>query len=190
MNTSCIPKMHEQLTRTPVRYLLQKIHNALPANDYAPATHDQQILESTRPYINELARRAAALSLYDGPVFQDPDAVKQYLHAELQHRERETFWVLYLNNQHELLHSEALFQGTLDSAAIHPREVVKGVLEHNAAAVILAHNHPSGLLEPSQADRRITDRLVNALALIDVRVLDHFVTGRNGVVSFAERGWV
>ena len=85
---------------------------------------------------------------------------------------------------------EALFQGTIDAASVYPREVIKRALEHNAAALILAHNHPSGVAEPSQADRRITRRITDALALVDIRILDHFVVGDGEVISFAERGWI
>jgi DNA repair protein RadC len=97
---------------------------------------------------------------------------------------------MYLDNQHRLIRYEELFFGTIDGASVHPREVVKRVLAHNAAAVIFAHNHPSGLAEPSQADQRITDRLKSALLLVDVRVLDHMVVGDQEVVSFAERGYL
>jgi DNA repair protein RadC len=95
---------------------------------------------------------------------------------------------MYLDNQHRLISYEELFFGTIDGASVHPREVVKRVLKHNAAAVIFAHNHPSGVAEPSQADRRITDRLKSALLLVDVRVLDHMIVGDQEVLSFAERG--
>lgn len=104
--------------------------------------------------------------------------------------EREVFAVLLLDSQHRLIACEELFFGTIDAAAVYPREVVKLTLSRNAAAVIFAHNHPSGIPEPSSADRRITERLVNALATVDVSVLDHLVIGQVDVVSFAERGWL
>lgn len=103
--------------------------------------------------------------------------------------EREVFAVMLLDNQHRLIEFKELFQGTIDAASVYPREVVKTALKANAAAVIFAHNHPSGDPEPSQADRRITTRLQDALALIDVRVLDHIVVGEQ-CTSFAERGWL
>jgi DNA repair protein RadC len=116
--------------------------------------------------------------------------VKDYLTTELRHRQREVFGVLLLDNQHRMLSYKELFQGTIDGASVYPREVVKLALAHNAAAVILAHNHPSGIAEPSQADRRITERLQEALQLVDIRVLDHMVVGDGEVASFAERGWL
>ncbi|MCG6507504.1 DNA repair protein RadC, partial [Vibrio parahaemolyticus] len=108
----------------------------------------------------------------------------------LRDRQREAFYILFLDNQHRVIRDEVLFEGTIDAASVYPREVVKRALHHNAAALILAHNHPSGVAEPSQADRRITQRLTDALALVDIRVLDHFVVGDGDVVSFAERGWI
>ena len=136
----------------------------------------------------EMARRHLASAMERGLAFTSPDAVKSYLQAELRHRPREVFAVLLLNSQHQLLAFEELFQGTIDAASVWPREVVKLALAHNAAAVILAHNHPSGVAEPSQADRHITQRLQQALALVDIRVLDHLVVGEGQVLSFAERG--
>jgi len=106
----------------------------------------------------------------------------------LAKREREVFAVMFLDNRHRLLAYEELFFGTIDGASVHPREVVKAALAHNAAAVILSHNHPSGVAEPSQADQRITQRLKDALGLVDVRVLDHLIVGEGEPVSFAERG--
>ena len=122
--------------------------------------------------------------------FSCPGAVKDYLRLHLAERKREIFYCLFLDSQHRLLEDRELFKGTIDGCSVYPREVVKAALEVNAAAVILAHNHPSGVAEPSTADRQITDRLQNALALIDVRVLDHFVVGDQEVISFAERGWI
>ncbi|VAW93941.1 UPF0758 family protein, partial [hydrothermal vent metagenome] len=96
----------------------------------------------------------------------------------------------FLDTRHRVIEFEELFRGTIDGASVHPREVLRRALAHNAAAVILAHNHPSGIAEPSRADRHITERLTDALALVDVRVLDHLVVGDGEVVSFAERGWL
>lgn len=117
-----------------------------------------------------------------------PTQAAQYLRLKLAMLEHEVFAVLWLNNKHSVIELEVLFRGTIDSAAVYPREVAKAALAQNAAAVILCHNHPSGCAEPSQADHAITRRLVEALGLIDVRVLDHMVVGTEGYVSFAERG--
>ena len=119
--------------------------------------------------------------------YTNPQATKDFLTYKLGGYEREVFAVMLLDNQHQLLEFKELFFGTLDAASVYPREVVKAVLAVNAAAVIFAHNHPSGESEPSTADKNITKRLTDALALIDVRVLDHIVVGRTPV-SFAERG--
>ncbi|HCE4575632.1 RadC family protein [Vibrio parahaemolyticus] len=118
-----------------------------------------------------------------------PDATKEYVRLKLGSLEHEVFSLLLLDNQHRVIEFKTLFHGTIDAANVYPREVVKSVLEVNAAAVIMAHNHPSGDPTPSQADRRITQKLTDALAVIDVRVLDHIVVGESSV-SFAERGWL
>jgi DNA repair protein RadC len=125
----------------------------------------------------------------DKPIIQSPDESKDYVKLQLAERPYEVFACLLLDSRHRVIAFEELFRGTIDGCSVHPREVVKAALAHNAAAVILAHNHPSGNAEPSQADRRITERLRDALALVDVRVLDHLVVGQE-VVSFAERGLV
>lgn len=135
----------------------------------------------------EMAKRHLQDTLKKGDSFTDPTSVKTYLSHELRHLPHEVFACLYLDNQHRLITYEELFRGTLDGASVYPREVVKQVLAHNAAAVIFAHNHPSGVAEPSESDIRITKRLTEALTLIDVRVLDHFVVGED-VISFAQRG--
>lgn len=121
--------------------------------------------------------------------FISTSVTKTWLQLQMAHLEREAFIVMYLDNQHCLLERETLFSGTLSHTEVHPREVVKSALKHNAAAVILAHNHPSGTTEISLQDKHITQRIVKALALVDVRVLDHLVVG-NEVVSFAELGWL
>jgi len=120
--------------------------------------------------------------------FTSSKDTKNYLSLKMATLENEHFKVLFMNTQHELLADETLFTGTIDGAAVYPREILKAALKHNAAAVILAHNHPSGHAEPSQADRRITKMIVEALALIDVKVLDHIIVGKNETVSFSERG--
>ena len=142
--------------------------------------------------LNELLERAAdalAVKYKREGTFTNPTNVKEYLKLKLGAHDREVFAVMFLDNQHQLISFEELFFGTIDAAYIYPREVLKAALNHNAAAVVFAHNHPSGIAEPSQADRRITQRLVDALKLVDIRVLDHIVAGEN-CVSFAEKGWV
>ena len=136
----------------------------------------------------EMGRRHLAEELSRGEAFTSPAATGRYLCGRLRDREREVFALLLLDNQHCLLAYEELFEGTLSSAAVYPREVVKLALSKNAAAVILAHNHPSGVAEPSLADQQITQRLVDALALVDIRVLDHLVIGDGQPISFSERG--
>ena len=124
--------------------------------------------------------------------FSEPAMVKRYLVSKnaVSETDREEFKVLYLNNQHGLITEETLFCGTVDASPVYPRVVVQQALKYNAAAIILSHNHPSGEPEPSRADRSITDRLKEALTLIDVRILDHIIVGANSTVSFAERGYL
>lgn len=122
-------------------------------------------------------------------VLSDPGNVARYLRTCVAGLEYEVFGILFLDNRHRLIDNKHMFRGTIDGAAVPPREVVKESLNHNAAAVILYHNHPSGVAEPSRSDRNITNRLKDALSLVDIRVLDHFVIGEESVVSFAERGW-
>ncbi|WGW01302.1 DNA repair protein RadC [Vibrio sp. YMD68] len=143
----------------------------------------------TAMQVLETAADILAQSFEVGDAYTNPNNVKQFLGCKLAHYEREVFAVMFLDNQHQLIAFDELFQGTVDAASVYPREVVKAALKHNASAVIFSHNHPSGVAEPSQADRKITRRLVDALALIDVRVLDHIVIGKESV-SFAERGWL
>lgn len=146
----------------------------------AKYVHLQAVLEMSRRYLAETLRRSDALC--------SPQQTRMYLSAMLRDRPREAFHVLYLDNQNRVMADEVLFEGTIDSASVYPREVVKRALQHNAAALMFAHNHPSGIAEPSQADRRITRRLCDALALVDIRVLDHFIIGDGEIVSFSERG--
>jgi DNA repair protein RadC len=138
----------------------------------------------------EMARRHSAETLRERDAMSDPDAVGRYLSSQLRDRDREVFAALFLDTQHRVLAFEELSQGTIDAASVYPREVVKSALRVGAAAAIFAHNHPSGVAEPSQADRVLTERLVQALRLVDVRVLDHFVVGDGAPVSFARRGWL
>lgn len=136
----------------------------------------------------ELGRRCLAEPLRRGAVLDGPGAVKGLLEARLRDRPYEVFCCIFLDNRNRVIRLEELFRGTIDGASVHPREVVRQALALNAAAVILAHNHPSGIAEPSQADEFITRRLTSALALVDIRVLDHLVIGDGTTVSFAERG--
>ena len=136
----------------------------------------------------ELARRAMAQRLREREAFGSPEAVKQYLQLHLAQRTHEVFAVLFLDTQHRLIALEELFRGTLSQTSVYPREVVVRALHHHAAAVVLAHNHPSGTVEPSRADETLTQGLKAALALVDVRVLDHIVVAPGQALSFAERG--
>jgi len=136
----------------------------------------------------EMARRHMEQQLERGDALTNPDAVRSYLSARLRDHSQEVFACLFLDNKHRIIAFEELFYGTIDGASVYPREVVKRALAHNAAALILAHNHPSGVAEPSRADQAITSRLSDALALVDVRVLDHIVVGDGPAVSLAERG--
>jgi DNA repair protein RadC len=136
----------------------------------------------------ELARRSLAQQLAQRPVLDAPAKVKDYLRLQLAQRDHEVFGVLFLDAQNHLLGFDEMFRGTLTQTSVYPREVAKRALEINAAAVILAHNHPSGAAEPSRADEFLTQSLKSALQMIDVRVLDHLVVGHADVVSFAERG--
>lgn len=136
----------------------------------------------------EFLQRVLRSEFARGPALSSSSKVREYFIAYFVGKLSEVFVVAFLDNQHRLISIDELFQGTIDGAAVYPREVVRRALKHNAAACILAHNHPSGVAEPSQADRGITQKLKGALSCIDVRVLDHFVVGGNEVVSFAERG--
>ena len=125
-----------------------------------------------------------------GASFTSSHAVRDWLRLQLATLEREEFTALFLDNQHRLIAHDTLFTGTINHTQVHPREVVKAALKHNAAAILVAHCHPSGIAEPSDADRRITERLKQALDLVDIRLLDHLVVGGMDIVSFAERGWL
>jgi DNA repair protein RadC len=136
----------------------------------------------------ELARRHYGAALRPGEPLHSPADTRRFLTAQLRDRPYEVFCCLYLDNRHRLIVFEELFRGTIDGAAVHPREVLRQALSHNAAAIILAHNHPSGVAEPSHADELITVRLRDALALVDIRVLDHLIIAGPEAVSLAERG--
>ncbi len=165
---------------------MNKIHSEDVTPYAAPAT-------PTPDLINQEHIIAHALSILDsrirqGDVLASPTDVRNYLKLTLSGRECEYFGIVFLDNRHRVIEFEEMFRGTVDGASVYPREVMKATLQHNAAAVILAHNHPSGVSEPSQADRRITARLKDALALVDVRILDHFIVGDGVPFSFAENG--
>ncbi|WP_434082698.1 RadC family protein [Enterobacter cloacae] len=148
---------------------------------YRQASADQ-ILEAARQVIDQKMQR--------GDEFTSPAAVKDYLRAKLAGFEHEVFAVLFLDTRHRLIDYAEMFRGTIDSAEVHPREVVKEALRLNAAAVIISHNHPSGNPEPSAADRTMTSQLRQALALVDVRTLDHIIVAGGTTTSFAERGLI
>ena len=155
---------------------------AVPGLGAARYARLQATLELGRRYLECRLRRGAALG--------SPADTRRFLTARLRHHEHEVFACLFLDNRHRLISFEELFRGTVNGASVHPREIAKRALVHNAAAIIVAHNHPSGVAEPSQADRAITGRIRDAMALIDVRLMDHFVVGDGEVISFAERGWL
>ena len=138
----------------------------------------------------EMSQRALKEGMQRGDALNSPGAVRDYLQLLLGGRQQEVFLVLFLDTQHRVIASEELFHGTLGQTSVYPREVVKRALAHNAAAVILAHNHPSGVAEPSQSDQHLTTALKQALGLVDVRVLDHFVVAVGQVLSFAEKGLI
>ena len=165
--------------------LLPAVDSLLMVRDgrgrYRPASAEQ---------ILEAARQAIEHKMQRGDSFTSPAAVKEYLHAKLAGFQHEVFAVLFLDTQHRLIEYTEMFRGTIDSAEVHPREVVKEALRHNAAAVVISHNHPSGNPEPSQADKMLTRQLKEVLALVDVRVLDHIIVAGADTTSFAERGLI
>lgn len=148
----------------------------------AKFSHLQAVLEMSRRHLAERLRRDSAL--------QSPQAVRDYLKSLLRHEPHEVFGCLFMDSKHRMLAFEVLFRGSIDSASVYPRQVVKRALAHNAAAVIFCHNHPSGISEPSQADSLLTQHLIKALDLIEVRVLDHFIVGDGQPLSMVERGWM
>ena len=162
--------------------LSQLLHEPLPVEYVQP-----QVASKLRA-ATELVRRSFAESMQQRDVLGSPAAVRDFLRITLARRDHEVFMALFLDAQNRVIAPEELFRGTLTQTSVYPREVVKRSLVHNAAGVIFCHNHPSGVAEPSQADRWLTEQLKAALALVDVKVLDHFIVAGNGVVSFAERG--
>lgn len=148
------------------------------SGEYRVADEDDVIYEAIAIYNRYFAR---------GESLDSPDKARDMLKLKLAPHEHEVFLCLFLDKQHKVIACEELFRGTIDSASVYPREVVKTALQYNAAALIFAHNHPSGIAEPSDADRAITEKLKQALSLVDIRVLDHFIVGET-VYSFAEHG--
>lgn len=140
--------------------------------------------------VTELSRRRYVSQLAQENAMLNPLVTRQYLQNMLAYREREVFMVLFLDNQHCVIRHEEMFAGTISRVEVHPREIVREAMKINAAALILAHNHPSGKAEPSLADRRVTEQVIKACQLLDIRVLDHLVIGGGKTVSFAERGWI
>lgn len=138
----------------------------------------------------ELGSRMLSASLARGQALTSPGATSRYLRTLLAHESREIFWVIMLDNQHRIIRSEAICRGTIDSATVYPREVVKTCLKYDSSAVIFAHNHPSGSLKPSLADENITKKLLNALKSVEIRVLDHFIVSDQGSCSMAEQGLI
>ena len=146
--------------------------------------------ESKDEVIAAAIRFVEEKATYTSATLQSARDTKDLLRLRIGDSEREIFCVLYLNSQHQLIEVEELFQGTIDGAAVYPREIAKAALAHNAAAVILGHNHPSGTTEPSAADKRITERITSALGLLDIRVLDHVIVAPQSSFSFAEGGLI
>ncbi len=140
--------------------------------------------------IAELARRYYNVRMREESPLLSPEMTREFLQSQLTGEEREIFMVIFLDNQNRVLKHSRLFSGTLSHVEVHPREIVREAIKVNAAAVILAHNHPSGSPEPSQADRLITERVIKCCRFMEIRVLDHLVIGRGAYVSFAERGWI
>ena len=155
----------------------------------APGTY-RLTSDVTDVQLLHLAKMLARRKLRKGNKLTQPEHVHRCLQTLMLDYPYEVFGTLLLDTQHRLIAFDELFRGTIDSASVYPREVIKHAIEHNAAAVILVHNHPSGDPEPSDADRRITQRLKEALGLVDIRVLDHVVVGHEGFTSFAQRGWL
>ena len=148
------------------------------------------LTESEQREIARLALSLLEMRHQRGQLLSSPDLTRTYLRLRLAELKNELFGILYLDNRHRILADETLFHGSIDGCSVHPRVVAQRCLEHNAGAVILYHNHPSGIAEPSQADQQITNRLLEALKLFEVRVLDHLIVSAAETVSFAERGLI
>ena len=170
--------------------MLQDAGGSLSAllNESLPSCDLQPRVRTRLQVAKELVRRSLLETVRHRDALSSPASVRDYLRMTLTGRDYEVFLVLFLDAQNRVIQPEEMFRGTLTQTSVYPREVVKRSLVNNAAAVIFAHNHPSGLAEPSHADELLTQSLKQALALVDVRVLDHFVVAGGGVMSFAERG--
>jgi len=136
------------------------------------------------------AKKILKSHINDQAYLENPDTVRTFLQLQFSELEHEVFGALFLTQRHQIICYQEIFRGTIDGASVYPREIVKEAMKQNAAAIIFAHNHPSGDVTPSQADRRLTDRLIDALSLIDVRVIDHVVVSIKGTISFAEQGYL
>ena len=171
-----------QLLRSTNGSLSKLLYECLPACDVRPR------VRTKRRVATELVRRSLVEPMRQRDALTSPASVRDYLRMTLAGRDYEVFMVLFLDAQHRVIESEEMFRGTLTQTSVYPREVVKRSLVNNAAAVIFAHNHPSGVAQPSHADELLTRSLKEALALVDVKVLDHFIVAGGSVMSFAERG--
>ena len=165
----------------------QKCYRGSLGEMFTP-TNDQDAPPEKCLVARELIKRWLGEELQHGDMLNSPNVVRDYLRLHFAHCEVETFVAIFLDSQHQVIEVDELFRGTLTQTSVYPREVVKAALKANAAAVIFAHPHPSGVAEPSQSDELLTQALKSALLLVDVRVLDHFIVAGNSVLSFAERG--
>ena len=179
----------ELLSRLLGKRIAKRVYRGSLTELFAGETVPEEVRLQLRAS-RQLVERWMLEDMRQQPLLGNPRIVREYLAVHYAGQEREVFGCLFLDNRHRLICFDEVFHGTIDGASVHPREVVKLALARNAAAVILAHNHPSGVAEPSQADELITVRIRDALALVDIRVLDHLVVGGNVVVSFAERGLI
>ena len=179
--------------------VLRKLKNAIRKHGAPPMQTTDEYPNSAWPTTDLDCRQLAIIEeaigileqkLRSQEIFTSPSAVKHFCQLQIARETEEHFCCLFLDSQHQLIAFEKLFRGTVDGAAVYPRVVLRRAMAHNAAALILAHNHPSGVTEASSADRRITDRLKQALALVDLRVLDHIIVGTNGTYSMAEEGLI
>lgn len=165
-----------------------KQHNEATSENRIAELHHENLNDLEKQSVVQLAINILRARHRRGRILSNPQDTRQYLQLVFESYRNEVFAALFLDNRHRLLGFEELFFGTIDSASVHPRVVVQRALDLNAAAVIFAHNHPSGVAEPSRSDEAITRRLKEALALVEIRVLDHIVVGCEGIVSFAQRG--
>lgn len=165
-----------------------KQHNAVTSENRIAELHHQILNDLEQQSVVQLALKILRARHRRGRILSNPQDTRQYLQLVFESYRNEVFAAIFLDNRHRVLGFEELFFGTIDGASVHPRVVVQRALDLNAAAVIFAHNHPSGVAEPSRSDEALTRRLKEALALVDIRVLDHVVVGCEGIVSFAERG--